>query len=78
MSQILAWAPADTADGFTDEHCSLAPRRCYLWNSRSSQKPTGSASHMCPTTTESAAYEPSGAVQCAEALPILGHSSVGR
>ena len=54
MSQILAWAPADRADGFTDEHCPLAPRRCYLWNSRSSQKPTGNASHMCPATTESA------------------------
>ncbi len=79
VSQILAWAPADGADGFTDEHCSPAPRSCYRWNSLSSQKPTGSASHMCPTTTESA-RRVNHPERCSarRPVPISGHSSVGR
>jgi len=41
--------------------CSLAPRRCCLRNSLGSQKPTGSASHVCPIGTESVTHEPFGA-----------------
>jgi len=41
--------------------CSLAPGRCCLRNSLGSQKPTGSASHVCPIGTESVTHEPFGA-----------------
>ena len=57
--------------------CSLAPRRCCLRNSLGSQKPTGSASHVCPIGTESVTHEPFGAGG-AEPTPVLGHWPVGR
>ena len=62
--RMLAAMPADlpcrrARNGY--DRCSLAPRRCYLRNSLGSQKPTGSASHVCPIGTEFVTHEPFGA-----------------